>query len=186
MKKLKIYNNAPITLGFMLICVIALLLSYLPGSNTTVLFFSTYRSSLLDPLMYIRLIGHVFGHSSWEHLISNMLILSITGPILEEKYGKKLIYVILITAIITGIIHNIFFPDTMLLGASGVCFAFLVLTSITGNQDGIPLTFIVVMVLWIGSEIIDAFTLQDNISQLTHIIGGLIGGLSGLYIKNNK
>lgn len=49
-----------------------------------------------------------------------MLIL-VVGPLLEEKYGSaNILFVILATALVTGIVNFIFFPYTQLLGASGV------------------------------------------------------------------
>lgn len=183
MKKRKIYLNAPITLGFSLICIIALLLNMVSSGKTNVLFFSTYGSSLLSPMTYIRLLGHIFGHANVDHLVSNLLYILLLGPMLEEKYGKRLIIVILSTAAVTGIVHNLLSPNTMLLGASGVVFAFIILTSITGNEEGIPVTLIIVALLWIGSEIYTGITTADSVSQLTHIVGGLTGGIIGLAFK---
>ena len=183
MKKRKIYLNAPITLGFSLICIIALLLKMVSSGKTNVLFFSTYGSSLLSPMTYIRLLGHIFGHANVDHLVSNLLYILLLGPMLEEKYGKRLIIVILSTAAVTGIVHNLLSPNTMLLGASGVVFAFIILASITGNEEGIPVTLIIVALLWIGSEIYTGITTADSVSQLTHIVGGLTGGIIGLAFK---
>ncbi|MDY5652277.1 MAG: rhomboid family intramembrane serine protease [Erysipelotrichaceae bacterium] len=183
MKKRKIYLNAPITLGFSLICIIALLLNMVSSGKTNVLFFSTYGSSLLSPMTYIRLLGHIFGHANVDHLVSNLLYILLLGPMLEEKYGKRLIIVILSTAAVTGIVHNLLSPNTMLMGASGVVFAFIILASITGNEEGIPVTLIIVALLWIGSEIYTGITTADSVSQLTHIVGGLTGGIIGLAFK---
>ena len=183
MKKRKIYLNAPITLGFSLICIIALLLNMVSSGKTNVLFFSTYGSSLLSPMTYIRLLGHIFGHANVDHLVSNLLYILLLGPMLEEKYGKRLIIVILSTAAVTGIVHNLLSPNTMLLGASGVVFAFIILASITGNEEGIPVTLIIVALLWIVSEIYTGITTADSVSQLTHIVGGLTGGIIGLAFK---
>ena len=183
MKKRKIYLNAPITLGFSLICIIALLLNMVSSGKTNVLFFSTYGSSLLSPMTYIRLLGHIFGHANVDHLVSNLLYILLLGPMLEEKYGKRLIIVILSTAAVTGIVHNLLSPNTMLLGASGVVFAFIILASITGNEEGIPVTLIIVALLWIGSDIYTGITTADSVSQLTHIVGGLTGGIIGLAFK---
>ena len=183
MKKRKIYLNAPITLGFSLICIIALLLNMVSSGKTNVLFFSTYGSSLLSPMTYIRLLGHIFGHANVDHLVSNLLYILLLGPMLEEKYGKRLIIVILSTAAVTGIVHNLLSPNTLLLGASGVVFAFIILASVTGNEEGIPVTLIIVALLWIGSEIYTGITTADSVSQLTHIVGGLTGGIIGLAFK---
>lgn len=185
MKKLKIYFNAPITLTFVGICLLALVLDTLTLGKSTDLIFSTYKSSLLDPLMYVRLIGHVFGHAGYSHFISNMLYILLLGPMLEEKYHDKLIIVIIATALVTGVCNNIFSPNTQLLGASGVVFAFILLASITGRDDGIPITLILVAILWVGGEVM-GLTNSDGISHITHIIGGIVGAIIGLSFKNNR
>lgn len=183
-KSVRIYLNAPITLGFVGICIFALVLGYITNGDSTYTIFSTYGSNLLNPMTYVRLICHVFGHASISHFISNAMYILLLGPILEEKYHDKLITVILITAIVTGIMHNILQPSTALLGASGVVFAFILLASITGRGNGIPVTLILVALLWIGNEIYSGALANDNISQITHIIGGISGALLGLFYKN--
>lgn len=185
-KKLVIYLNAPITLGFTAICLLVLLLQYLTNGLSTNILFSTYGSSFLDPLTYVRLIGHVFGHADFEHLLSNMLFILLLGPMLEEKYGERLIYVIIITAVVTGLLHNIFEPDIQLLGASGVVFSFILLASITGSNQGIPVTLILVAILWIGGEVYDGLVSVDNVSHITHIVGGLVGAGIGLSMKKKN
>ncbi|MBR2578176.1 MAG: rhomboid family intramembrane serine protease [Erysipelotrichaceae bacterium] len=184
-RKFRIYFNAPITLGFVGICVAALILQNITAYASTFYIFSTYGSSLLDPLTYVRLIGHVFGHADINHLVSNMMYILLLGPILEEKYKDRLIVVIIITALVTGIVHNIVAPDIQLLGASGVVFAFILLSSITGDEYGIPVTLIIVAIMWIGGEIYDGLMFADSISQLTHILGGLVGAVVGMLFKHN-
>lgn len=62
----------------------------------------------------------------------------------------------------------------------------IMLTSFAGFKDGeIPLTFILVALLYIGVQIWEGITVQDNISNLTHIIGGLVGSGAG-WILNRK
>lgn len=147
----------------------------------------TYHSSLLNPLTYIRFITHVFGHAGWEHFIGNATYLLLLGPVLEEKYkSRTLIEIIIITALVTGIINYIFFPNIALCGASGIVFAFIILASFTGFKDGeIPLTFILVATIYIGQQIYDGITVNDNVSQMAHITGGLVGSITG-YILNKK
>lgn len=183
MKKFRVYINAPITLMFVIICLMTIILDNITDGVSTQTFFSTYGSSWLDPFTYIRLIGHVFGHQNLSHLISNSLYLLLLGPVLEEKYHDKLIIVILVTAIVTGLFHNIVQPNTLLLGSSGVVFAFILMASITGKENGIPITLILVTVLWLGQEIYAGISASDNISQITHIIGGISGATLGLMFK---
>lgn len=184
MKRFKVYINAPITLMFVIMCLMTIILDSITDGSSTVALFSTYGSSWLDPMTYIRLVGHVFGHESLSHLVSNSLYLLLLGPILEEKYHEKIITVILVTALVTGLCHNFLQPNTMLLGSSGVVFAFILMASITGKENGIPITLILVAILWLGQEIYSGINSSDNISQITHIIGGLSGCLLGMRFKD--
>lgn len=186
-KNIKITINAPVVLGFVLICFLVTLAGALTSGRITEMFFMTYHSSLVNPLTYLRLITHIFGHDGWEHFIGNMSYLLLLGPMLEEKYGsKELIEVIGITAVITGLIHYIFFWNTALLGASGVVFAFILMASFTGfNKREIPLTFLLVAFFFIGQQIYQGIAIRDNISNVTHIVGGLIGAGTG-YALNRK
>ena len=185
--KLRITFNAPLVLCFALICAVVTLIRVLGGESIANLLFSTYGAPMSDPLMYLRLFTHVLGHASLAHLVGNMAYILLLGPGLEEKYGaKKLLTVILITAVITGILHNLLFPQTRLLGASGVAFAFILLTSFTEFRKGeIPLTVILVAIIYLGQQIWEAVAVHDNISNLSHIIGGLVGAGAG-YLLNRK
>ena len=138
-------------------------------------------------MTYVRFFTHVFGHSGWEHFINNAAYLLLLGPMLEEKYGSRTLEeIIAITALVTGLVNYIFFPAVALCGASGVVFAFIILASFTGFRDGeIPLTFILVAVIYIGQQILEGIIVTDNISNMAHIVGGLIGGLIG-YALNKK
>lgn len=112
----------------------------------------------------------------------NIMLLLLTGPMLEEKYGsRRLLLVILCTALTTGILHLFLFPQYGVLGASGIVFAFILLSSITGSRSGqIPLTLIVVAVLYLGGEVLDAVLgTNQEVSQFAHIIGGVVGAASG-------
>lgn len=186
-KKYKISFNAPVVLSFVLICCVATLLGTITGGYVTEIFFMTYHSSLANPMTYLRFVTHVFGHDGWGHLLANASYLLLLGPMLEEKYGHKaIIEVIIVTAIITGIINYIFFWNVGLCGASGVVFAFILLASFTGFREGeIPLTFILVAIIFIGQQVYEGITVRDDISNMAHIVGGLIGGVTG-YNLNKK
>lgn len=188
MKKLVIRFNAPVILGFALLSLIALLLGIWTNGATTSQYFSVYRSSLADPLTYVRFFGHVLGHSSYEHYMGNMLLLLLVGPGLEEKYGSgTMVWTIAVTAVVTGLVHFVFFPHTALLGASGVVFMMIVLSSFTAMHKGeIPFTLILVVIFYLGGEIIDGLFKDDNVSQIAHIVGGLCGLVFGFTIRRGR
>ena len=184
-KNIHISFNAPGVLLFAGICLIVMLLSTISGGFITEKFFMTYHSSLLNPLTYVRFLTHVFGHGSWTHFMGNMAFVLLLGPLLEEKYGAKFIWqVIAITAVTTGLVSYLLFPNIALCGASGVVFAFILLSSFTSFSEGeIPLTFILVALIYLGEQVITGLTVQDDIANFSHIIGGIIGMIFGYFMN---
>jgi len=186
--------NAPVSLTFSLISLVALILGFLTGGASTDLIFSVHASMRVDDILaWLRLFTHVLGHANWEHLMGNLAFLLLLGPILEEKYGSRNVLVMtIITAFITGVLHillsglGLFGQGTSLLGASGIVFMFILLTSFTNIRAGeIPLTFIAIVTIYLTKELIEAFK-PDRVSQFAHIIGGALGSLFGFFFSPKK
>ncbi len=187
-KKWRISYNSPAILTFVLICVAVTGLNYLTGGISNRTLFMTYHSSLTNPLTYLRFFTHVFGHANWSHLIGNATYLLLLGPILEEKYGsKQIVEIMAITAGVTGVLNYILFPNIALCGASGIVFALILLVSFAGFEDGtIPVTFILVAVLFLGEQVYEGIFETDNISNISHIAGGIIGAAFGFYLNRGR
>lgn len=196
---MRITYNAPVILTYALICTIITSLDtfvFMPAEQGDVggvskMFFTVHPfgrtdMSLYNPLTYFRLFSHAMGHANWPHLIGNFTFILLLGPILEEKYGsKKLLSLIFLTALITGVLNASFF-NSSLLGASGVVFMMILLVSFTNMKKGvIPLTFIIIALLFLGKEIYNAVLVENNISEFAHIIGGVCGGIFGYAINTN-
>ncbi len=183
--KIRITFNSPVILIFVFICFITTFLGSVSDGHITEILFMTYHSALKNPMTYIRFFTHVFGHDGWNHFIGNASYLLLLGPMLEEKYGsKEIVGIIGITALITGLVNYIFFWNVGLCGASGVVFAFILLASFTGFKEGeIPITFLLVAIIFVGQQIYEGITLNNNISYITHILGGFIGALSGYKVS---
>lgn len=183
-RKLAFTYNAPVTLTFALISFIVLVIGWITGGKSTALCFEVYRSPL-SFFWFVRLFGHVLGHASLTHFAGNMTLFLLLGPVLEEKYGHAiLIEAFCVVAVVSGLVNVIFF-STALLGASGIVFMMIILVSASDLRRGeIPITMILVMVIYLGSELWTMVTSHDNVSQLTHIIGGLCGALIGALINS--
>ncbi|MCB8818228.1 rhomboid family intramembrane serine protease [Desulfosporosinus shakirovi] len=121
------------------------------------------------------------GHGDWSHYSSNMVLFLVLGPILEEKYkSQSFLIMITITALVSGLFHAILFSSTVLLGASGIIFMMIVLSSVAGMKDGkIPLTLILVIIIYLGGEILSVGS-KDGIAHIAHILGGVCGAAFGL------
>lgn len=184
---MKIRYNAPVTLSFALVATLVMILNQTVFRGLTFSFFAV--GPAMDPgnlMDYLRLFTHVIGHDNWSHLMGNFAFVLLLGPILEEKYSSGGILVMMaITALVTGLLNVIFLP-TGLLGASGVVFMMILLVSFTNIRQGeIPLTFILVVILFLTREVANSLQ-QDSVSQFAHISGGVIGSLFGFMQSHRR
>ena len=190
---MKIKYNAPTVLTFAFLSAAVLILSQTLMRSLTEQWFLVpgkggfHAGSIRS---WVTLFSHVLGHANWPHLVSNFSFILLIGPILEEIYGSLLLlFMIFVTALVTGVLNVLFF-STGLLGASGVVFMMILLASFTNfNKGEIPLTFILVLILYLGRELFNSFGGQNapgangNISEFAHIVGGFFGSLFGFFRK---
>ena len=183
---MKIRYNAPTVLTFAFISAAALILSQTLMRSLMEHWFLVPGRGSFSPASFrswVTLFTHVLGHYNWPHLVSNFSFILLIGPILEETYGSfSLFLMIVITALVTGVLNLIFFSSG-LLGASGVVFMMILLASFTNfNKGEVPLTFILVLILYLGRELFNSFGNENsNVSQFAHIVGGFIGSLFGFF-----
>ena len=198
-KKIRVTYNAPVTLTFAILCVVILLLdNFVLGRHLIPALFTAparigtkiqvadgvkligfnYKSAV----DYFRLFLHVLGHTDWNHLLGNFAFILLLGPLMEERYGSKMVALMfVVTAFVTGVINVCLIPRP-LLGASGIVFMLIVLASITTlDKSVIPLSFIFVVAIYLGRELINA-PKTENISTVAHIAGGLCGSMFGFLV----
>ena len=185
---LKLSYNAPVALTFALLSLVVLIVGNITNGWTTYHLFSVYRAPLSDPLAWVRFFGHALGHSGYQHYIGNIVLILVLGPNLEDRFGSwNILWAILLTALVSGLVQYVFFPGPVLLGASGIVFMMILLSSFGGVSNGvIPITLILVAVCYLGGELWDAIFKQDNVSQLTHIVGGVCGTVLGFILSKSK
>ncbi len=185
--KIRFRYNSPVILTFALLCAVVLLIDQITGGAFIRNFFTL--TPTFDPrsfLSWMRLVTYVIGHQNWTHLISNFSFILLIGPVLEEKYGSlPLLAMMLVTALATAFL-NLLIVHTGLYGASGIVFMLILLSSFTNIRQGeIPVTFILIVALYLVREFVNALT-PSTVSQLAHIAGGLIGGLFGFVFARPK
>lgn len=179
--------NAPFTLTFALLAAGLFLLDlplegWLRGRVLSI----APGLPLSDPLTYPRLFLHVLGHGSFLHLVTNLTIILLVGPMLEEKHGAaRLLALSTATALLSGLLVLFVMPQG-LLGASGVGFMLIILSSFARAERGtIPLTFVLVATLFLGQEIV-RMQASDTISQTAHLLGGACGAAFGFWLGNRR
>merc|ERR1719362_881745 len=127
--------DAPLVLGFGLLCILVQLVTDYVDSSVTQEYFSLWPWAYSSPrngMFYVRLFTQVLGHGGWEHLNSNLTIIILVGPQCETAYGwRALLGIMLLTALVTSSSHYLLAPKYALqLGASGIVFLFIVLNSL--------------------------------------------------------
>ena len=179
---MRIKYNAPTVLTFAIISALVMLF-------TTTLLQGLAESWFMVPgrgsfnirsfRNWVTVFTHIGGHANWPHLINNFTLILLIGPILEETYGSvSLLFMIIVTALVTGLLNIVFF-QSYLLGASGIVFMMILLASFTNFSSGeIPLTFILVLFLYVGVQFFQTLG-TDNISHFAHIVGGFFGSFFG-------
>nr|WP_321404661.1 rhomboid family intramembrane serine protease [uncultured Desulfobacter sp.] len=180
---MKIRYNSPVVLTYALLALICLALpvSKFLGMSLA----SPSRPAFSNPEFYARLFTYVLAHADWTHFKGNLIMILLLGPLLEEKYGSWLIFeMMVITAAATALISAMVF-HTSLVGASGLVFMMILLSSFSNFRNGeIPLAFMVVAVIYIGSELTQIFK-EDHISHFGHLAGGLFGAGFG-FLRGRK
>ena len=181
--KLRITYNAPVVLTFTIAAVVVFLVnSAIPSTGE---WFRAYPYLRGAPT-YVGLVGHILGHENWEHLLGNFMLILLIGPILEERHGSiRLLIMILVTALVTGLV-NLALSSTVLLGASGIVFMMILLASMANVRSGeIPLTFIAVAVIYLGGELAKSFN-HDQVSHMAHLVGGGVGAVFGFLTAGRR
>lgn len=170
---MKITFNSPFVLTFALLATFVLIISLSVGGPLKILALNG-NFNFRDWHSYIGLFLYPLSHLDITHLVSNFGIILLIGPLLEKHYGwQKLLSMSVITTVVIGILH-IILSDNGLIGASGLVFLYIVLASLSNaTNKEIPLTFVLVVCMFLGQEIMNSFR-DDQVSQMAHIGGGVM------------
>jgi membrane associated rhomboid family serine protease len=186
---MRIKYNAPAVLTFAFISTAVLILSQtVLGDLNKAWFMVPGRGGFHGGSLrsWVTLFTHVIGHAGWTHLLANFSFILLIGPILEEQYGSfRLLMMMAVTALVTGVLNAFLFTGS-LMGASGIAFMMILLISFTNFTKGeIPLTFILVLILYLGRELVHSFS-SNHLSEFAHIAGGFCGCLFGFLFQPQK
>ena len=58
-------------------------------------------------------------------------------------------------------------------------FMLIMLASLSGFSGGIPVTMLLVAVLYLGQQVYDVIFVRDNVANFMHIVGGVCGTVFG-------
>ena len=85
-RSIRLQYNAPVTLTFFFLSLASLVLGYLTNNWTTSHLFSVYRSSMTDPLFYVRL----FGSCPWPRRLESFYKQYAPLPCCRSTFGRTI------------------------------------------------------------------------------------------------
>ena len=185
-KRFSISYDAPFILVYTVLCMTILILSTIlldkdSGTNLAPSIFTAPCAPFpaKNPLSYIRLFTHIFGNSDWAQFLGNFTFIILLGPLMEERYGYKVLALMfVITAFVTGVINACFIQNPAV-GANGIVFMLIILSSTTAfEKKKIPATLILLLAIFLGKEFIGV-NKNAAIAATTHILGGICGSAFG-------
>lgn len=210
-KNLKLLADSKTVLIFAAICSALFIFdAATPGLNLAQILFTCpgNRDSFVrafdffSPADYLKIILYAFGHSDVQEFFANLAILLLLGPVLEERYGSKMIALMTgISTLVTGVLCVSLSPIS-LSGSSQIVFMMIFLTFLTErNRRSIKISWLALLCVYIFLEIsvnleskvifekehsMAAVFLIKNTPILFYIIGGSAGGIFGLLVRNKE
>lgn len=188
------YRTRSVVIPLVLANIGIFILQVVLGQWFTESFLLASDSVLVRPWI---LITSMFLHANVTHILFNMYVLFIFGPLLEQRIGpKRFLYIYFLSGIIAGIVSSLFYPLVLgtplrALGASGAIMGILGVIIMLMPNLKVLFFFIIPMPLWIAAIIfaaIDIFGIfyPSGIANVAHLTGLACGLLYGMYLKKQK
>lgn len=184
----RITVNAPVTLGFALLCIMVYILTLGGNAVTIQRMLAVHRDFDGGSLFqYTSFWTHCFAHSDYQHLKGNLTMLLLVGPSVEFHFrSHNILWIMTVVSLISAMVHIVVGKNnTHQLGASGIVFCFILLNSlVTAKQSELPISFVVTLILYMGDEIVKFLRPTDDVSHHAHLTGGAVGAAAGFYIHS--
>ena len=183
---IKVSYDAPVTLTFVIVCAIIFLLNMLLAKSGKVAGFEkifaspTSQAGVLpfipkQVLSYLRLLLYIFGTFEINTLLSNLIMIVILGPAMEERYGSVIIgLMIFVSALFSGVLNACFSAESLVGALPVICMMVFLNAFMAFSKKTVPLTFIFVIILIAFMQI---FSGNNAIQTVICIAGGLCGSL---------
>ncbi len=180
---LKFSYDAPVTLSFVIVCVFFFLLNTFViknGALGKILASPTTQAGALpfivkQPLSYLRLLLYIFGSGEEVIYLTNLMIILMMGPAMEERYGSVIIGImIFVSALFAGVLNACFCADSLVGAVPVVCMMIFLNAFMSFSKKTVPITFLAVIVFF------GFFSINSGMSAIRLIIciaGGLCGSL---------
>ena len=126
-----------------------------------------------------------FLHTSWGHLLSNFFPLIVLGMLVGLQSAQRFLFLFFFFVISTGLLVWLFARgNTVHVGMSGVIYALWGYLLVYGfvRRQIIPLIISLFTLLFYGGLIFGVFPSNVRISFESHLMGVLVGAITGYYL----
>ncbi len=183
---LKVSYDAPVTLTFVIISAVFFLLNTFllkNGGLAKLLASPTSVSGTLpfivsQPLSYLRLLFYIFGSNEGSILFTNLILIMLLGPAMEERYGSAIIGImIFVSALFSGVLNACFCPESLVGPLPLVSMMIFLNAFMSFSKKKFPLSFVAVIVFFVVLQILEGLGI---LKIIICIAGGLCGSLFAL------
>lgn len=182
---LKFSYDAPVSQTFVILSFVIFLIDLFALKfklNTTYLISPTSSQGVLpfvfsDPLSWARIFLYIFGGKDQVVLVTNLLLVILIGPTMEERYGSVIIGIMFFVSALFSAVLNTLVCKNGMSGCGSVVFMLLILNAMMFfTKKTISATSITMIVLFVCREF---FIKNDNgiAGSLITLAGGLCGSL---------
>lgn len=139
------------------------------------------RPRSLEGLIGIPLV--VFLHGDFNHLLNNSVPLLILGMLLRSYGRNYFARVTLGLILLSGFLTWVFSPSNLIVGASGLVFAYFSYLIAKAIKDKTPLTILIAgaVILTYGGLLFSLGHVQTGVSWTGHFCGFISGIILALY-----
>jgi len=164
-KKIRVLYTAPITVGFVVICIIVLLILRFMRCELAALVFSAPSApwtdgafNLTHPVDYLRLFLHVFAGENMQTFGLNAALVLALGPVLEARYGSPLFLIMMLAcAFVSGVCSAALSPVPVC-GGGGIVFLLIILyTFAYAKKEGVFFTNFLLLGIYLLSRLFPLF-----------------------------
>jgi membrane associated rhomboid family serine protease len=127
-------------------------------------------------------------HGSWQHLISNSLVLLVLGVVFLYGYPRSSRQVLLLVWLGSGLGVWLFARSSYHFGASGLAHGLMFFIFISGilRRDRLSVALSLIVFFLYGGMVATIFPQQPGISYESHFFGALMGVIAAFVFRHRE
>ena len=125
-------------------------------------------------------------HGSWQHLISNSLVLLVLGAVLRYGYPRASLSALALIWLGSGLGVWLFARPSYHFGASGLAHGLMFYIFVSGvlRRDRLSIALALIVFLLYGGMVTTIFPQQPDVSYESHFSGAVMGVIAALVFRH--